>query len=305
MFHVLTGFIYQEKFEFGNEDIEIVSYIPVETIGAKVYHMVFNFLPKDVVILASCNRLVYCGSCFPLQEPTLYNCNPSIKEWIKDENRDERLYLAFELYSSETGAWRKSNEICQCNNNLIKNKGIYIEGVLHWLTDGDQVLTFGVEKELSWLISIPIPTLEFRTIPEACIGESEGKLHYVLVSEEGLHVWYLEDYYEFKWTLKHYKSLEEIEGEYPRFFLNLKNRVLQRVSVDTNPWMNPLGFKDGVLLMKMRAHMYMYDINNNKMAQACSIEDLNSKCTWCPTILPHSLSLVPLNHGDKVPFTPY
>ncbi|XP_061364258.1 F-box protein At5g49610-like [Gastrolobium bilobum] len=341
--HVLTGFIYQEKFEFCNEDIEIVSYIPVETRGAKVGHMVFNFLPEDVVILASCNGLVCCGSCFPFQEPTLYICNPSIKEWIKvewpshhrienvalafdpskdsidistkfklvrvkqDENRDERLYLTFELYSSETGAWRKSNEICQCNNNLIKNKGIYIEGVLHWLTDGDQVLTFDVEKELSWLISVPIPTLEFRTIPEACIGESEGKLHYVLVSEEGLHVWYLEDYYEFKWTLKHYKSLEEIEGEYPRFFLNLKNRVSQRVSVDTNSWMNPLGFKDGVLLMKVRAHIYMYDINNNnnKMTQACSIEDLNSKCTWCPTILPHSLSLIPLNHGDKVPFTPY
>ena len=27
----------------------------------------------------------------------------------------------------------------------------------------------------------------------------------------GLHIWFLEDYFEFKWTLRHSKSLQEIE----------------------------------------------------------------------------------------------
>ncbi|KAJ1400388.1 F-box-like domain superfamily [Sesbania bispinosa] len=332
---VLTGFILQEKFMWCKVDIKAVNYIPVETIGARVQHMVFNFLPEEVVVLASCKGIVCCRSCLPSREPTIYVCNPSNKEWIqlkwpahdrresialafdfepsKDsidisykfklvrvkqvENMEEELFFTFELYSSETRTWRKSNEICQCHSNLIKNKGIYIGGVLHWLTDDDQVLTFDVEKELSWLISVPVPSLEFRTVPEACIGESEGRLHYVQVSEEGLHVWYLEDYYEFKWTLKHSKSLEEIEGEYPHFFLNLKNRVSERVSLDSSPWMNPLGFKDGVLLMKVSANLFMYDIKKNKMAQACSILDLNPQSTSNPTVLPHSLSLVPLNHA--------
>lgn len=215
---------------------------------------------------------------------------------VENSTEEESTFLTFELYSSETGAWRKSNEICQCDSNLIKNKGVYIGGVLHWLTDGDQVLTFDVEKELSWLISVPVPALEFRTVPEACIGEYEGKLHYVQVSEEGLHVWYLEDYYEFKWTLKLWKSLVDIEVEYPHLFLNLKNRVSERVSMDTTPWMNPLGFQDGVLLIKVCVNLYTYDMKNNKMAQACSLLELNPQSMSHPTVLPHSLSLVPLNH---------
>ena len=334
---LLTGFIFQEKFMLCNEDIKTVSYIHIETRGSKVHNTIFDFLPEEVVILASCKGLVCCRSCFPCSEPAIYVCNPSNKEWIRIEwpsfNRNESIalafdfdndtlkrctdmsikfklvrvkeieddeeekYLAFELYSSETRAWRKSNEVCQCDNNLIKNKGIYIGGVLHWLTDGDQVLSFDVEKELAWLISVPVPALEFSTVPEACIGEYEGRLHYVLISEEGLHVWCLEDYYEFKWTLKHCKSLEEIEGEYPQFFFNLKNRVSQRVSMDTSPWMNPLGFKDGVLLLKVCANLYLYDIENNKMSHACSLQDLNSKSMPYPTVFPHCLSLFPLNHA--------
>ncbi|KAE9597436.1 putative F-box domain-containing protein [Lupinus albus] len=341
---VLTGFILQEKFMWCNEDIKTVSYIPVGTTttirNAKMQHQrVFHFLPEDVVVLASCKGLVCCRSCFPCEEPTIYVCNPSNKQWIKldwhgceknesialafdldssfdnftkfklvrvkpiviCEDEYEEMYLEFELYSSETGAWWKSNETCQCGNNLIKNKGIYIGGVLHWLTDGDQVLTFDVEKELSWLISVPVPAFEFESIPEACIGESEGKLHYILISDLGLHVWYLEDYYESKWTLKHYKSLEEIEGEYPNFFFNLKNRVLERVDVELSPWMNPLSFKDGILLMKVCADLFLYDIENNKIVQTCTLQDLNTKSMSCPTVLPHSLSLVPLTHAYKVP----
>ncbi|KAK7315187.1 hypothetical protein VNO77_33722 [Canavalia gladiata] len=331
---VLTGFIFQEKFKWCNEDIKTVSYISVG--GSKVHHMIFDFLPEDVVMLASCKGLVCCRSCFPSEKPVIYVCNPSNKEWIKLEwpgsgyyryesialafdfdpfkdsiidplkmfklvrvkqvvnsngVEEEDLYFTFELYSR--GAWRKSSEMCRCDNKLIKSKGVYIGGVFHWLTDCDQVLTFDVEKELSWLISVPVPASEFWAVPEACIGESEGRLHYVLVSEEGLHVWYLEDYYEFKWTLSYCKSLDEIEGEYPQFFINLKERVMHRMSMGNNPWMNPLAFKDGLLLMKVCVNMYLYDLKHNKVAEACSIEDLNSLCMSNPTVLPHSLSLIP------------
>ncbi|OIW09776.1 hypothetical protein TanjilG_32214 [Lupinus angustifolius] len=338
---VLTGFILQEKFKWCKDDIRTVSYIPIETTenGAKVHHDVFNFLPEDVVVLASCQGLVCGRSCFPSSEPAIYICNPANRQWIKlewpdydrnesiglafdfdpskdsiemhtnfklvrvkqvennDEEEELELHLEFELYSSELRTWMKLDEICYCGSNLVKNKSIYISGVLHWLTDGDQVLTFDVEKELSWLISVPVPTFVFYSIPEACIGESEGKLHYVLISEEGLHIWYLEDYYDFQWTLKHCKTLDEIEGEFPDFFFNLKNRVSMRVSVDSSPWMNPLDFKDGILLMKVCVNLYLYDINSNKIVQACTVHDLNSESMSCPTVLPHSLSLVPLNHA--------
>ncbi|TKY69378.1 F-box protein [Spatholobus suberectus] len=306
----LTGFIFQEKFKWCNEDIKTVSYIPARGgSNSKVNHVVFDFLPEDVVMLASCKGLVCCRSCFPSEQPVIYVCNPSNREWIKLEwpwpishydrnNRSMALalafdidpskgfvakfklvrvkqveegegegerYFTFELYSSEKRAWRKSGEICQCYNKLVKNEGIYIGGVLHWLTDGDRVLTFDVEKELA--------------------GQFWCRF-------QGVHVWCLEDYYEFKWTIVHSKSLEEIEGEWPHFFMNLKNHVLERMN---GPWVNPLAFKDGLLLMKVCVNLYLYDVKNNKMTQACSTQDLKSQCMFNPTVLPHSLSLIPLS----------
>ncbi|MED6120903.1 hypothetical protein PIB30_025228 [Stylosanthes scabra] len=320
----LTGFIFQEKFMWCSEDIRTVSHIPAH--GSKVHQTVFDFLPEEVVILASCDGLVCCRSCLPCSEPVLYLCNPSNKEWITilwpwqkkrpqrsesiglafdfdsdstkgcneicvkfklvklqhvfpDEDDDEDVegetYIEFQIYSSETKEWRISKETCHCHHNLIKNKGVHVGGVLHWLTDADQVLSFDVGKELALLVSVPVPAFEFSTVPEACIGDHKGKLHYVLVSELGLNVWYLEDYYESKWSLKHSKDLDELEREYPQFFFNLKNRVMQRVSEENSPWMNPLGFKDGVLLLK----------------------DLSSKSMPDPAVFPHCLSLFPLKHA--------
>ena len=105
----------------------------------------------------------------------------------EEEEGEGELFITFELYSSEKGAWKTCNEICQCYN-MINNGGIYIGGVMHWL-NGDNVLTFNVENELSWLVLAPVPASEFMMVPEACIGESEGRLHYVVVSEQGVHVW--------------------------------------------------------------------------------------------------------------------
>ena len=103
---------------------------------------VIDFLPEDVVMLASCNELVCCFSCFPAQaqDPAIYVCNPTNKEWIKfkspsalenlttiglvfDPTRDPvysstkfKLFrvrrLEIETDLSESGAWTQSNEIC-------------------------------------------------------------------------------------------------------------------------------------------------------------------------------------------------
>jgi hypothetical protein len=332
---IVSGFIFQGKYQWCNEDIKIVSYIPVESKVSQVQQMVFDFLPEVVVILASCNGLVCCRSCFPAQDPAIYVCNPSNKQWIRlnsatpdqhstiglvfdpardpvnistkfklvrvkqlkiEEKEEEELYYTFEVYSLETGTWTKSNEICHCNSNLVKNKSVYVGGILHWQTNGDKVLTYHVENELSWLISVPVPATEFNTIPEACIGDSEGKLHYVMISEEGLHIWFLEDYFEIQWTLKYSKSLLEIEEEHPRFY-NLHERVTQRVTYDMDPWMVPLAFKDGLLLMRVSAKLYLYHIETGMMKEACTLAKLGPNSMYCPVVLPYSMSLVPLNRA--------
>ena len=347
----LNGFIFQEKFMWCNEDIKTISYISVEENtkgggGSKVKQKVFDFLPEDVVMMASCKGLVCSRSCFPSEEPFIYVCNPSNKEWVKlewpwpithydclrsmtialafdydpskgfvekfklvrvklvevegdEEDEDEEedgegegeLFLTFELYPAEKGAWKTSNEICQCYSKMVNNGGIYIGGVMHWL-NGDRVLTFNVQNELSWLVPAPVPASEFMAVPEACIGESEGRLSYVFVSEQGVHVWCLEDYYDYKWAIVYCKPLEEIEGEWPQFFMNLRSHVLERVN---GPWVNPLAFKDGILLMKVCVSLYLFDVKNNSMTEVCSIQDLKSQCMLNPTVIAHSLSLVHLS----------
>ena len=41
-----------------------------------------------------------------------------------EEEEEEGLYYTFEVYSSESGAWTQSNEICRCNNDLVKKKSV-------------------------------------------------------------------------------------------------------------------------------------------------------------------------------------
>ncbi|KAL2330057.1 hypothetical protein Fmac_017638 [Flemingia macrophylla] len=336
----LSGFILQERFVWCSDDIREVSYIPVDET-ARSNSTVLDFLPEDVVVLASCKGLVCCRSYFPCESPVVYVCNPCNRDcvrldwpWkvphyygrkirsvalalafdvdaskgfidtfklvrvrkVEQEDEDGELvecYFTFELFSSEKGSWKQSSEICKCHCNLGKNEGLYIEGVLYWLTDGGWVLIFDVEKELACMVPPPVPAAEYTAIPEVCIGESEGRVQYVVVSEQGFHVWSLEDYYEVNWRLVYSKCLEEIEGEWPEFFIKLKKYVLERVN---GAWVNPLAFKDGLLLMKVCMGLYLFDIKNNRMVQACSnIQDLRSVCMFNPIVLPYSLSFVQLS----------
>ncbi|XVE79242.1 hypothetical protein DITRI_Ditri14bG0042300 [Diplodiscus trichospermus] len=328
----LSGFFFQQKYQWCSDDITTINYIPVEKLDAELHQKVFNFLPEHVVVLASCNGLVCCRSCFPFRDPCLYICNPLNKGWIRlkldEPNKEDSFALAFdpcqdpigtstnfklirvkqfetetnasgfsfEIHSSVSGAWKKSEEICKCSNNLYKNKGIFVDGVLHWLTDGDEVLTFDVENELSWLISVPLPAIEFRSIPETCIGDSNGKLHYILLSEYGLQVWFLEDYFESRWSLKLSKTLEEIEEQHSQYLYNLRERVTQRLAVDMEPWIDPLAFKDGYLLMRVSRKILLYNIEANKMQQVCFLSKLGTNSV-SGTVLPYSLSLAPLNQA--------
>ncbi|KAL3529416.1 hypothetical protein ACH5RR_008738 [Cinchona calisaya] len=105
----VSGFFFQERYQWCDDDINRVSYIPVETKKTEVHSTVLDFLSESVVIL-----------------------------------------------------------------------------------DGGKIVRFNPEIELSWLIDVPVPVLWLLNIPEMCIGELKGKLHYVLFSEYGLQLWALE-----------------------------------------------------------------------------------------------------------------
>ncbi|KAK8596127.1 hypothetical protein V6N13_000779 [Hibiscus sabdariffa] len=329
----VSGFIFQQRYRWCGEDIPTVTYIPVgkQDAEAELFQTVFDFLPEHVVVLSSCNGLVFCRSCFPKVDPCFYICNPLNHEWIRLEwdeetNREDTFALAFDpckdilgtsakfklvkvkqveteadvscfsidMYTSDTGAWKKSVGICKCNSNLYENRGVFVEGVLHWLTDGDEILTFHVEIDLTWLVSVPLPADEFSSIPEACIGDSDGKLHYIIVSQYGLQVWCIEDYFESRWSLKISKTLEELEEQHTQLLYNFRQRVTQRLSVEMEPWVDLLAFKDGYLLMRVSLKIMLYNIDTNTMQLLCSDSKLDE--VW--TVETSSCSMKCLNDYD-------
>ncbi|KAF7130608.1 hypothetical protein RHSIM_Rhsim10G0188800 [Rhododendron simsii] len=327
----ISGFFFQERFQWCDDDIRSISYIPVNTEVTKVQRSVFNFLPQSVVLLSVSNGLICCRSCFPSPQPVVYICNPLNKEWVTlpwptvpkqsslglafDPSRDitdestnfkvvavhqnesetemEDSYFSYDVYSSKTKTWTKSKEICQCNHNLYKNKGIFIGGALYWLTDGDQILMFDVQNELCWLVSVPFPLGAFDSMPGVCIGESEGKLHCVLITELGIHVWALEDYLDLNWACRYSITLEEMEAENSEFLCNVQQRMAS--GIDTAPWMDPLAFKDGLLFMRVATKIYLYNFEPRKMEELCTLSMLGPNSMISPIVLPYSMSLVPLD----------
>ncbi|KAK4283329.1 hypothetical protein QN277_000290 [Acacia crassicarpa] len=212
---------------------------------------------------------------------------------------DEILYCTyFQIYSSETKLWKTSKASCLYNLEVLENVlGIYIKGVLYWranirdIPTFDDILTFDVEKESSLVITPPILLTEFKV---TCIGEWKEILHYVMITKQGLHVWYLEDYTKAKWNQKVWKSLEEIGCANSNFNDKLKKLILQSVDLGVNMGICLLSFKDGELVMNLHDdEVYFYNIEDNMIVEACNHQDLSAKRLPC-LVIPYSMSLVPL-----------
>lgn len=321
----IVGFFFQPTLTF--EDIRTIYYISAESELIVSNRTIFSFLPEDVVVLSSCNGLVCCRNCHP--SDSLYICNPANKEWIKvkfapdyvnrhvalsfdpcqdttstvnfklvkvHELNDSR--MRFEIYASNTGSWRMSEAMCECKDILCKTKGVSTGGFLHWLTEGDDILSFNVNSELSWLTAVPVPSSEFGSVVGRCIGDYNGQLSYVMISREGLQVWLLQEPFDSIWTLKFSKTLEELEIEHPQFLWNLAERMIQsQQSLLSTPWMKPMAIGDGHLLIKVSGKLYLYLLESNRMAELRANCDLGSHVAYPSIILPYSLSLVPLNEA--------
>ncbi|OVA04947.1 F-box domain [Macleaya cordata] len=326
---VISGFFFQEKFQWCEDDIESVSYIPVDSEQTIVHNTVLDFLPEKVVLMTSSNGLLCCRSCKTSSHSVVYVCNPTNKQWItlkwdgpdngkglalapigisanfrlvnlrqmeidSDDDIDRLFYLSFEIYSSSTGEWKTSGDSCVCQYNLFKNVGIYASGVLYWLTDGDEILMFDVENEVPRLIKKPTPQMVCSGVPESCIGETGGQLYYIQISEVGIQVWILEDHYEPRWVLKNFISLASMEEENPTILYNVERKMASRVTVDMTPWMDPLAFNEGLLFMRVCAKIYLYHLETRNMKELCTLDRLGPNSLTYPIVLPYNISLVPL-----------
>ncbi|KAL8542471.1 hypothetical protein ACS0TY_003362 [Phlomoides rotata] len=258
-------------------------------------------LPRDST---SSIALVFDPSRNPIDKSTDFKLVAVSKMEMEEDDDDdddveEECCFLFYIYSSKTGLWTRSKEFCPSNDNLSKNKGVLVEGVLYWHTDGCKILMFDPQSEVSLLISSPLPETEFDSIPETCIGESHGKLCYVIISEDGLQEWTLEDCFMSHWELKISIPLYEFEKENPIVGYKLSEKVGNRVSKEAVPWMDPLAFKDGMLLLRVSAVVYLFQFDTRMMKRLCDVSSLGPKSMFSPIVVPYTMSLVPI--GEAYP----
>ncbi|XP_074287144.1 F-box protein At5g49610-like isoform X2 [Silene latifolia] len=323
----ISGYFFQERYEYSEVDVDKLCYIPLAVQKTKIYQNVLDFLPEKVTILASSNGLICCRSCNPSADPFLYVCNPANKEFVKlkwdnFQRRDqiafsfephstslinaardyklvkvfetvdliegkEELFFGFGIYDWEKKKWVKSKELCQSEDSLCSNKRVILKGILYCLTDGFELVTFDIDNELSFMISLPL-SLTDNNGPEICLGESEGVLHCVVVSTDALQVWALVDRFTSKWDLRDFISFEAMEEKNPEYFRNLVERVTKFT------WMHLLAFKEGNLFLRVSNSAFSLEIQSRNMRLLCSITDLGRQVFIAPTVIPYSISLAPL-----------
>lgn len=330
----VAGFFFQEKFQWCDEDIERISYIPLRSRNNVVFTTVLNFLPESVVMLSSCNGLICCRCCFPSPSPVIYVCNPINKNWVsikwsgplkmnsialtfepseisvsealtnfklvsvsknEAETETQEDYFIFQVFLSKTGQWRRSQEICKCKHNLFKNKGVFVDGSLFWLTDGYEIIMFDPLLELSYLINMPLPSTQFCTTPDMCIGASSGKLHCVLLSEDGIQLWVLLDHFDSLWDLTFSISLDDMENENPEFLYNLADKLSHQGTNGMFPWFDLLAFSDGILFTKVATNVCSYNFESRKMNRLCNLYDLGMNSMYFPIVVPYTMTLAPLD----------
>ncbi|PIA40244.1 hypothetical protein AQUCO_02500145v1 [Aquilegia coerulea] len=345
--NTISGFFFQDHFDFNSK----VKYLSVSSDSCStVQHEVMNFLPEKVKLVASSNGLLCCRSsyyqktCKRTSDVFFYVCNPATKEfvrvqWPRDSDYDQYFGFAFDqdgmenfklisvkmvdflcymfqVYSSKTKEWKKLDarnykSDYRGYNGVRDSRVVFANGVVYWMTFGDVILAFDVEKEQSSLIILPVHRIHrSQGLCEVCIGESEGRLHFILISEAGLRVWILDC--KTKWILKHSIPLPALEKEYPGFVYNEAKSVASMVPstyvTPFPPWIDPLVYKDGILLVKLRSSflndeknekfetstkIYAYNLDTRTMEELCTLDKLGFFLGFLNTI-PYSMSLIPL-----------
>ncbi|OMO54652.1 hypothetical protein CCACVL1_27692 [Corchorus capsularis] len=288
---------------------------------------------------SSCNRFLYI--CNPLSEEwvaiilrperstvtntnigfafypfgsSLLNPNPCFKlvclhrtKLGNNYNNDPNNYVySFWVYTSETGEWRRSKDVCPRGNFRIrKNNVIFVRNRFHWLTGEHHIITFDVETELSSVIKLPGRVMQLNDLDMGrggiCLGASSGFLHYVCSHPSEIRVWELKDYGEIsdEWVLKYNLNLNidlvmEIKE---RFGLGChvleKFDELVKVEDETvaNYLFSSLAYSEEVVFMKVDTVVFSYDFRSRELKERYYLVQFHGVPLTDPTVIPYTICL--------------
>lgn len=220
------------------------------------------------------------------------------------------LGFLFQIYSSKTKEWRKLDIYPSGNESgSLCGAKVVASGVLYWMTRGSGVIAFDVKTEQPSFIYFPVRMMQhIKDFHGECIGESEGRLHYILISMECLHVWFLDS--NRKWAHNHSVRLSAMEKRYPHFLFKKAKDVADLVlgGAAMNSWIEPLAYKDGILLLKLCCSLsyqnntcnklYLYNIGSSKYLQEMCTFEKSSSCIGFITAVPYCITLAPLESAE-------
>ncbi|PIA43098.1 hypothetical protein AQUCO_02000505v1 [Aquilegia coerulea] len=207
----------------------------------------------------------------------------------------------FRVYSSQTGTWRLSKEVCYLPNVIHPHQGCFVEGVYFWMTTGHSILTFDFKQEKSQVIPLPGPELIHGGETGMCLGVSEGDVHYVCLNKYDLMVWTLKhDISGCKWVLKHSKPAREIRHHsYNSMHMPDPLRKTDESIKTNNSIIHPYAFRDDILFMNAAYTMCTYNIKTGLIEEdLCSSLELGN-LSFPPIVIPYSKSLLGVQAKDK------
>ncbi|KAL3650401.1 hypothetical protein CASFOL_006804 [Castilleja foliolosa] len=228
-------------------------------------------------VISSCNGLLLCF--IYRAGPKYYVCNPTTGIYIAlpqvvFDNTNESIcgmYLAFdpsksphykvvcvlrclrgwlrsfEVYSSETGTWRKGGELFTANVNFNYHGGVYWNGAIHWVkivTKPQECVYFSLDCDDQTPKVFPNPPLQDDKSYQRSdyyFGESCDHLHFVDAHRE------LDEFivYEMKrdyseWFVKFKVNVLAMKGGFSEWYIK---RKINASEVDMNYWLSYFKYK--------------------------------------------------------------
>ncbi|VFQ60168.1 unnamed protein product [Cuscuta campestris] len=217
----------------------------------------------------------------------------------EEEEEEVRYRFGFKIYSSRAKEWRESQEVCTWTHKLQRKGCVFAAeegGTAYWLTEDNRVLMFDLANELCCLIHGPFPASGLDFAPGVCLGEANGRVQYVMISQDGLQVWELEDRFGSQWALKRFLSPEDLERGNPKCMHQVSKKLESHLATDSSSLLiDLLSFKDTTLLLRISTDIYAFDFETGKAKWICAVSALGPNSWFSPIVIPYTMSLAPID----------
>ena len=175
------------------------------------------------------------------------------------------------------------------------------------MTSNQNIITFKVDEELSGVITVPGSKWLDGGARLACLGDSDGYLHYVCIDMSELRVWMLTDPCKPIWVLKHLINIDQFGEESRDHYIHRVQHSPEMIGdsfvVDAQT------FHDEVVYLSIRGRLCSYDFKTGRLRFFFNGLYLRHMTEVQATVLPYTPTLATIgipwlkqNSGSAISF---